>query len=380
MQGRKPEIEIKEDIEYLKKLYQNEKHSKKKERLHALYLLKSQKLKSIKQLDNILGRDRSTISLWFRAYREGGLIKYLNIGTSSGRNSQFPKEVEEKLIERLKEPTEGFNSYIEIQHWLKDEFNLDLPYKTVHGYVKYRLDANLKVPRPFNIKRDEEKVEEFKKKISKKLEYEKDNIFSKLKRFKWSIEKKTLNLLEYQEFYKKPKNRELKVFFQDESRFGLITDLGRKITLKGVKPVGLNQFTFKYSYYYGAIEPLNGDSFFIELPSLNTEYFQTFINELSKEFEKTHNILILDNARFHYSKSLKIPNNISLIFLPPYSPDLNPIERFWQDIKKIFKSKIFTSLKSLMDKVFNVIDKVSNETIKSISGFQYILNFLKLIY
>ena len=167
MQGRKPEIEIKEDIEYLKKLYQNEKHSKKKERLHALYLLKSQKLKSIKQLDDILGRDRSTISLWFRAYREGGLIKYLNIGTSSGRNSQFPKEVEEKLIERLKEPTEGFNSYIEIQNWLKDEFNLDLPYKTVHGYVKYRLDANLKVPRAFNTKRDEEKVEEFKKKLVK---------------------------------------------------------------------------------------------------------------------------------------------------------------------------------------------------------------------
>ncbi len=70
---------------------------------------------------------------------------------------------------------------------------------------------------------------------------------------------------------------------------------------------------------------------------LNSVRFQIFIDKFAKTFPETLNILVLDNGRFHQAKSLQLPDNIALLFLPRYSPELNPIERFWQD----FKAKLF---------------------------------------
>ena len=80
--------------------------------------------------------------------------------------------------------------------------------------------------------------------------------------------------------------------------------------------------------FFGAVEPITGESFFLEMPWLNGVCFQYSLTL----FQTRLNILVLDNGSFHYAKSLKLPDNIALIFLPPYSPELNPIERLWQDI------------------------------------------------
>jgi transposase len=355
MISRNVKIDIVESLEVLEGLYKSMKNSKLKERLHALYLLKANKVSTISDLEDVLLRDRSTISLWFRKYREGGLSKYLELEKIPGRPFSIPEEIKEKLIEILSDPVKGFHSYKEAREWLKKEFNLDMPYSTLYNYIKYKLKAKLKIQRPFNIKRDEVAVEEFKEKFQGELN--------------------KINL-----FINQESDKELKIFFQDESRFGLITNLGRKLTLRGIKPIGLHQFVFQNTYYYGAIEPLNGDSFFSEFSSLNTKHFQDFLNNFSQKFKDTHNVLVLDNARFHSAKALKVPENVSFIFLPPYSPDLNPIERLWQDIKKPIKSKIFNSLQNLMDEVSEILDKITNDSIKNISQYDYIMNAVKLTY
>ena len=84
--------------------------------------------------------------------------------------------------------------------------------------------------------------------------------------------------------------------------------------------------------------------------------------------------MLIDNARIHKAERLTIPENIRLIFLPAYSPELNPIERFWQYIKEDIKGEIFSDLAAMKDYVADILKKCSEKTIASITGFPYILD------
>ena len=130
----------------------------------------------------------------------------------------------------------------------------------------------------------------------------------------------------------------IRVFSQDETRYGLLPVLRRRITLPSIKPVARINSRYESVYLYGAVEPLTGERFFLELSHLTSECFQCFFEQFSEAFTESLNLLVLDNGRFHQVKSLEIPENIVLLFLPAYSPELSPIERLWQDIK----SKLFT--------------------------------------
>jgi transposase len=125
----------------------------------------------------------------------------------------------------------------------------------------------------------------------------------------------------------------VRVFSQDESRFGLLTIRRRRLTARGVQPIGTVQHVFEWFYVYGAVEPTTGERFFLELPYLNAEMFQLFVDAFSQAFPDSLNILVLDNSGAHTSSQLTLPKNVRLLFLPPYCPELNPIERVWRDLK-----------------------------------------------
>src|SRR5258708_38394140 len=99
----------------------------------------------------------------------------------------------------------------------------------------------------------------------------------------------------------------------DESRFGLMTIMRRRITIKGIKPVIKFQQSFENTYLYGAVSPLSGERFFFEFPYLNTYCFQIFLDQFSLAFPDSLNILTADNGAFHKAKALKIPDNIRFI-------------------------------------------------------------------
>ena len=88
----------------------------------------------------------------------------------------------------------------------------------------------------------------------------------------------------------------IKVWTQDESRCGLMTVLRRRITLRGIKPVASYQHEFSNTYLYGAIEPITGESFFLELPYLDTQHFQIFMDNFSLAYPNNLNLVVLDNA------------------------------------------------------------------------------------
>lgn len=130
--------------------------------MQVLYLLKTQQVKTVENLALMLGRGRITLQRWLRLYREGGINNLLQQKKSSGRPPQINKECRERLKSELSMP-EGFNSYTEIQTWLKAVEGIEASYKVVHDTVRYQMKAKLKVPRPVGIKYCKEAESEFKK-------------------------------------------------------------------------------------------------------------------------------------------------------------------------------------------------------------------------
>ncbi|NJM80102.1 MAG: IS630 family transposase [Flavobacterium sp.] len=151
------------------------------------------------------------------------------------------------------------------------------------------------------------------------------------------------------------------LYVQDESRFGLFTRNGRALTAKGVKPICTYQNIFKSTYIFGAFSPINGDSLVMELPYCNGDNFQIFLNELSNKNTAEFKVIILDNGAFHKGKSLIIPENIALIFLPPYSPELNPAELVWLNMKRKTTNKIYKTMEELKLKLDEIVKELITE-------------------
>jgi len=162
------------------------------------------------------------------------------------------------------------------------------------------------------------------------------------------------------------------LYFQDESRFGLFTKNGRMLTAKGVKPLCTFQQVFQSTYLFGAFSPIDGNNLMMEFPSCNSSNFQIFLDEFSNIRPNELKIMVLDNGAFHKTKGLIIPNNISLIFLPPYSPELNPAEKIWEKFKRDFTNKIFKNMELLKDFVYNQAKNLTIEEVISICSYSYI--------
>jgi len=104
------------------------------------------------------------------------------------------------------------------------------------------------------------------------------------------------------------------------------------------------------------------------MPNVDTNCMNIFLEELSKEI-KTDLILIMDGAGWHKSKNLIIPKNIQIILLPPYCPELNPVERLWRFIKdNTIKNKVFETLENLEDEVCEFVKNLTKETVLKICG------------
>ena len=165
----------------------------------------------------------------------------------------------------------------------------------------------------------------------------------------------------------------IRFWCEDETRIGLKTITGRKITASGVKPVGVHQWQFKATYLYGIIEPQTGESFFWEFSHLNTDCFQIFLNLVSQHFADSVLIIQLDNGAFHKAKRLRVPDNIILLFQPSHSPQLNPIEQVWQYIKRRLRWLLPKNLDDLRAALYLEIGKFTKPIIASIARRPYIM-------
>lgn len=130
----------------LKRLMLREKNGQNKEKLQALFLLKTGECKYVSQVAKIVGRDRSTVHRWLDIYREQGLEALLAEKPKTGRKRKIPDWAIFRLKEFLEE-TEGFTSYREIHCWLKDECEVDVSYNVVYQLLRSHLEITIKLSR-----------------------------------------------------------------------------------------------------------------------------------------------------------------------------------------------------------------------------------------
>jgi transposase len=172
------------------------------------------------------------------------------------------------------------------------------------------------------------------------------------------------------------KYQSVNLYFQDETRLGLFTRNGKTLTARGVKPICPFQQVFKSLFLFGAFSPINGDKFLYEMPECNSKTFQAYLNQFSQYKPNEYKIIVLDNGAFHKASTLVIPDNIKLVFLPPYSPELNPAEKMWAIIKRKFTGMFFKTLDEISVFLTQTIKKLTDKKIKKTCAYEYIFSSL----
>jgi hypothetical protein len=169
------------------------------------------------------------------------------------------------------------------------------------------------------------------------------------------------------------------VFSQDESRFGWLTVRRRRLTACGVQPVGLIQHVFEWFYVYGAVAPTTGERFFLELPYLNADMFQLFIDAFAQACPDSLNILLLDSSGAHTAQGLPWPAHVRYVRLPPYWPELSPIERVWRDVKDDVAWRQFPDLDTQQNEGGDLLRADDPTTLQSLTGYAYLLEAINAL-
>ena len=119
---------------------------------------------------------------------------------------------------------------------------------------------------------------------------------------------------------------------------------------------------------------MTGDGYFLVMPYCNTVCMNIFLKQLSERYSEDIILLCCDGAAWHKSTGLELPENIVLFHIPPYTPEMNPIEQIWKEIRKRgFRNEVFATLEKVVDRLCDTISSLSNQVISSITGRQWII-------
>ena len=133
--------------------------------------------------------------------------------------------------------------------------------------------------------------------------------------------------------------KRLRVYFQDESRFGQQGTTTNVWAPRGSRPAAVRQTEYQYLWVIGAVCPETGHAEGLLSPQLNTGIINTFLEQFSATIpEDEQAVMIWDGAGFHTAKALRVPSNVTVVKLPPYSPELNPMENLWHYLKSHYWS------------------------------------------
>ena len=170
-----------------------------------------------------------------------------------------------------------------------------------------------------------------------------------------------------------PDGKEVELVFEDESRFGTLTSLGRSWKSKGADFEVRTKMGRESLYVFGTVTPCSGELFAATYEKSNTEAKNDFLKKFSARRAGRHVIMLLDRAGWHTTGKLEIPGNVSLVFLPPVSPQLNPIERLWKKIKTdIFHNRIHDKIADVRGVIDRALATLSNATVASICACSYL--------
>jgi transposase len=143
---------------------------------------------------------------------------------------------------------------------------------------------------------------------------------------------------------------EISVWAEDEHRVGLLPVRRRVWAPRGQRPIAAVARHYKWLYVYGFVRPSTGRSWWCLLPTVTTEVFAVALTTFARDegIDADHRaVLVLDQAGWHRSPRLAVPEGIHLVFLPAYSPELQPAERLWPLVDEPIANRAFTALDPL---------------------------------
>ncbi len=169
----------------------------------------------------------------------------------------------------------------------------------------------------------------------------------------------------------------LLLFFQDEGRFGRISIPSRCWAPRGIRPNVPSQIVREYTHAFVAVSPHNGGMDSLIMPQVNEQAMSIFLQEVSNRHPDEFILMVMDGAGWHRAKALKVPENMALILLPPYSPELNPVEHSWEHIRKSgFRNKAFNSIEAVEDQLMESLQALESDpaSVARMTGFPWIVS------
>jgi transposase len=286
------------------------------QRLLALRLAASGQFTAA-QIAEQIGISRRQFFHWVNALKAGGVERLLEREHGGGQ----PAQIQGRVLQELQAGLQAgrWKRAKEIQAWLRQRHEKRLTVKGVYYWLG-KLGGVLKVPRKTHAKKDAAQADEFQRTLCAQL--------------------KSLNVAG---------GRPVRVWVADEHRYGLIPGVRRCWTLRGVRPLAPYQTKYEWGYLYSALE-VDGENAaeFACLPGVSLEMSRLFLERLAARDAHAEHVVIWDQAGFHPQPGLhELPERIHLLPLPPYSPELNPVEVIGDVIKDRIANTLWSTLEEL---------------------------------
>jgi hypothetical protein len=173
------------------------------------------------------------------------------------------------------------------------------------------------------------------------------------------------------------RGRSVRVTFQDEARFGRMARMRRCWAPAPWRPMVRNGYERKFTYVYGSVSPLQGQLDWRLTPQMNTEHMAAFLQQVSQTHADEFILMVLDGASSHKAKQLTVPENIRLLSLPPYSPELNPQEHVWDELReKQFPNRVMDHMDQVIRQLEEGLKGMANDPdrMRSLSAWPWIIS------
>ena len=170
-----------------------------------------------------------------------------------------------------------------------------------------------------------------------------------------------------------PHGGRVRTFVMDEARLGQQGTLTRVWARRGSRPAAVKQTKYEWVYLYAAVEPATGESVALLAPNVDAGTFNVFLSMLSTELEPDEfAVLLMDGAGWHKAKATRVPDNVVCLLLPPYSPELNPVENLWHYLRSHHLSnRAYDDYDHLLDAGTEAWRALTPEVLKSVCRCQY---------
>jgi hypothetical protein len=144
--------------------------------------------------------------------------------------------------------------------------------------------------------------------------------------------------------------------------------------MRGKRPRGLCDQRYDWTYLYAAVRPTTGEGFALVLPMVSTRAMNLFLERFADSLAPdTHAVLVLDQAGWHGSRQLRVPSNVTLVPLPPYAPELNPVERVWLYLRERFLShRLLNSNAAIVDACCQAWNSLTPDRLQSLANYPWI--------